>query len=284
MPFWQRKKTQSHKAHDDTQSHKATMWNATEANIGNPCVAQTQSFFPWQCIFAVDLIWQKHFGIALALVMDDWYKDVLGGYKAQALVNVTSGKLLAGLPFLDVPNFHQSGQNIVDMQMHSDFCNTYGTIGLVQHHITLLQHWVWFALAHKLLWAFAIGSPNKLAKVCKVALLAGLLESKYSPSLNTSCWSSLQISWERTCSSKLVSKFWVFCKACAKAPVGLRFLSLAKHDTNLPNLWWVSPMWNCQCHFLINGMSGQACWKVVMAFSAACTRVSLLMRFAKLPS
>ena len=110
------------------ECHRSKHWQ--------PMHCQNAIFFSWQCIFAVDLIWQKHFGIALALVMDDWYKDVLGGYKAQALVNVTSGKLLAGLPFLDVPNFHQSGQNIVDMQMHLDFCNTYGTIGLVQHHIT----------------------------------------------------------------------------------------------------------------------------------------------------
>ena len=110
-----------------------------------------------------------------------------------------------------------------------------------------LQHWVCFTLAHKLLLAFAMGSPSNLTKVCKVALLAGLLETKYTPSLKTFGWSSLQISWERTCSSKFVSKFLVFCKA----PIGLCFRSLAKHDTSLPNLSWVSPMWNCQCHFLI---------------------------------
>ena len=267
---WWYAKPQGHNA----EWHRSKHWQ--------PMHCPNAIFFSWQCIFAVDLIWQKHFGIALALVMDDWYKDVLGGYKAQALVNVTSGKLLG---------FHSwMCQTFTKVVKTSWICkciwiSATPMVPLVWYSTTSpLQHWVWFTLAHKLLWAFAMGSPNNLAKVCKVALLAGLLESKYSPSLNTSCWSSLQISWERTCSSKLVSKFWVFCKACAKAPIGLCFLSLAKHDTNLPNLWWVSPMWNCQCHFLINGMSGQACWKVVMAFSAACTRVSLLMRFAKLPS
>ena len=147
-----------------------------------------------------------------------------------------------------------------------------------------LQHWVCFTLAHKLLLAFSMGSPSNLAKVCKVALLAGLLETKYTPSFKTFGWSSLQISWERTCSSKFVSKFLVFCKVWAKAPIGLCFRSLAKHDTSLPNLSRVSPMWNCQCNFLINWLAGQACWKVAMASSAACTRVALLMRPAKLPS
>ena len=261
------KKMQSHKAHDDMQSHKATMLNGTEANIGNPCIAQMQSFFHGNVGFG-----------------DGWLVQGCPWWVQSPSFGQCDSWQTAGLPFLDVPNFHQSGQNIVDMQMHLDFCNTYMVPLVWYSTASPLQHWVWFTLAHKLLWAFAMGSPNNLAKVCKVALLAGLLGSKYSPSLNTSCWSSLQISWERTCSSKLVSKFWVFCRACAKAPIGLCFLSLAKHDTNLPNLWWASPMWNCQCHFLINGMSGQACWKVVMAFSAACTRVSLLMRFAKLPS
>lgn len=91
------------------------------------------SFFSWHCVFAVNLIWQKHFGIALALVMNDWHKDVFGGHKAQALVHLASGKLLAWLPFLDVPNFRQ---NIVHLLMHLDFGNAYDTIGLVQHHIT----------------------------------------------------------------------------------------------------------------------------------------------------
>ena len=51
-----------------------------------------------------------------------------------------------------------------------------------------------------------------------------------------------------------------------------------------PNLWRVSGMWNCQCHFFIKDISGKAWWKVWMACSTAGNKVVMVMRPAWFPS
>ena len=77
--------------------------------------------------------------------------------------------------------------------------------------------------------------------------------------------------------------FWLR-RAWARAPIGLCFLSLAKQEGRNPNLWRVSGMWNCQCHFFIKDISGKAWWKVWMACSTAGNKVVLVMGPAWFPS
>ena len=147
-----------------------------------------------------------------------------------------------------------------------------------------LKQLIWFTLAHWLLLASPMGSPIKLDKVCKLFLEAEMGSTKCTPSLNNCGWSRWQISLARACSKRLVSKFFLLSKLVASWPVGLCFLSLAKHDGGKPNLCCVSGIWSSQCHFFINDTSGKAVWKHGMASSMAGNKVPLLMMPARFPS
>ena len=79
-------------------------------------------------------------------------------------------------------------------------------------------------------------------------------------------------------------QFFLVQEGLGQSPYWFMFLSLAKREGRNPNLWRVSGMWNCQCHFLTKDISGKAWWKVWMACSTAGNKVVLVMRPDWFPS
>ena len=79
------------------------------------------------------------------------------------------------------------------------------------------------------------------------------------------------------CFIKWDSKALVFCSLVAKAEIVLCFLSGVNVDGRFPCFCKKSGMWSSQCHFFIKGTPKSASWKLWMAFSAAASKLALVV-------
>ena len=69
----------------------------------------------------------------------------------------------------------------------------------------------------------------------------------------------------------------VFCSLVAKAEIVLCFLSVVNVNGRFSCFCKKSGMWSSQCHFFINGTPKSASWKLWMAFSAAASKLALVV-------
>ena len=157
----------------------------------------------------------------------------------------------------------------------------YQLFGKPQHHPCGTQHgWFW----HIGCSSSFISSPIKLDKVCKVFSWKLSLGEPNGHHLGKDLLCPNGRSLGQGLAPASWPQFFLVQEGLGQSPYWFMFLSLAKREGRNPNLWRVSGMWNCQCHFFIKDISGKAWWKVWMACSTAGNKVVLVMRPVWFPS